>query len=63
MTQFKNVTDHDLDVYVDGRSIHAGAGQPFEVPDEFADQLRSQDIYEEIKTKKSTAAADEQGAN
>ena len=51
MASFTQNTGNDLDVQIDGRLYEAPNGVPFEVPDEFADQLRHQDIYVENTTK------------
>ena len=65
MATFINQTTADLEVQVDGIRIPAPVGVPFQVLDEFADQLRFQDIFkEELAAKKvapEPAFAAEQG--
>jgi len=56
MASFTQKTGNDLEVQIDGYRIEAPDGVPFTIPDEFADQLRAQDIYVENITKTSAAA-------
>lgn len=51
---FKNASGSDLEVIIDGhasRPVLVAANDTFQVPDEFADRLRSQSIFKEIKSK------------
>lgn len=56
MTTFKNVTDQDLEVMVDGSRVLAPAGESFDVPEEHADSLRSQPNFTEVAQVKATSS-------
>jgi len=51
MSSFTNVTDGDLELQVDGVSVHAPAGDVFTIPNEFDSQLKDQPAF--TKTKKA----------
>ncbi len=55
MTSFKNISDDDREVTVDGQTIVAPKGEVFEVPDEQAFQLEQQPHFEQVGAKKTPA--------
>lgn len=56
MSSFKNVSDVDLDVQVDGRRYFAQAGGEFTIPDEFDCQFVNQPTFELSKVPKPIKA-------
>lgn len=56
MSIFRNVSDADLDVQVDGRRYFAQAGGEFTIPDEFDYQLANQPAFELSKISKPIKA-------
>jgi hypothetical protein len=58
MPSFKNVTDEDLEVVVDGRRIFVGAGGKFDVADEFVSTLASQTAFEPADKATTSAVAE-----
>lgn len=53
MSTFKNVTETDLEVSVDGLRVSVAAGGTFKVADEFDPRLTDQPSFELVKPIKS----------